>query len=55
VDTIRDEDLLPKELDERMQELESQMRGLAKELRYEEAAKLRDRLRVLEIRKLAIL
>ncbi len=55
VDTIRDQDLLPKELDDRIKELESQMRGLAKELRYEEAAKLRDRLRVLETRKLALL
>ncbi|MFV8751103.1 excinuclease ABC subunit UvrB [Nannocystaceae bacterium ST9] len=55
VDSIRDEDLLPAELDERMKELESQMRGLAKDLRYEEAAKLRDRLRVLETRKLALM
>jgi excinuclease ABC subunit B len=53
VDAIRDEDLLPAEIDERMKELESQMRALAKDLRYEEAAKLRDRLRVLETRKLA--
>jgi excinuclease ABC subunit B len=55
VDAIRDEDLLPSELDDRMKEIESQMRGLAKELRYEEAAKLRDRLRVLETRKLALI
>lgn len=53
VDTVRDEDLLPQELDERIKEIESQMRALAKDLRYEEAAKLRDRLRVLEARKLA--
>ncbi|PRQ03572.1 UvrABC system protein B [Enhygromyxa salina] len=52
LDHASDEDLLPGELGERIAELEEQMRALAKELRYEEAAKLRDRLRVLEVRRL---
>jgi excinuclease ABC subunit B len=52
VDQVRDEDLLPSELSARIRELDEQMRALAKELRYEEAARLRDRLRVLEVRRL---
>jgi excinuclease ABC subunit B len=52
LEQVRDEDLLPSELDERIRELDEQMRALAKELRYEEAARLRDRLRVLEVRRL---
>ena len=53
LDRARDEDLLPSELPDRIAELEQQMRALAKDLRYEEAAKVRDRLRVLEVRKLS--
>jgi excinuclease ABC subunit B len=53
LDRAGDADLLPSELPERIRELEQQMRALAKELRYEEAAQLRDRLRVLEARRLA--
>ena len=49
---ITDADLLPEELNGRIAELRAQMTELAKALRYEEAAKLRDRLRVLEARKL---
>ncbi|KIG14557.1 Excinuclease ABC subunit B [Enhygromyxa salina] len=52
LDRAGDQDLLPSELSERIEELEQQMRALAKELRYEEAAQLRDRIRVLEVRKL---
>ncbi|HLT36600.1 MAG TPA: helicase-related protein, partial [Enhygromyxa sp.] len=55
LDRAGDADLLPSELPERIRELEAQMRALAKELRYEEAAQLRDRLRVLEARRLAFL
>ena len=52
LDVARDEDLLPNEITERIRELDSQMRALAKDLRYEEAARLRDRIRVLEARAL---
>jgi excinuclease ABC subunit B len=52
LEQARDEDLLPSEISERLRELEQQMRALAKDLRYEEAAKLRDRIRVLEARAL---
>jgi excinuclease ABC subunit B len=52
LEQVRDEDLLPSELAERIKELDEQMRALAKDLRYEEAARLRDRLRVLEVRRL---
>ncbi|WP_106087945.1 excinuclease ABC subunit UvrB [Enhygromyxa salina] len=52
LDRAGDQDLLPNELSERITELEQQMRALAKELRYEEAAQLRDRIRVLEVRRL---
>ena len=49
---LTDADLLPEELNGRIAELRAQMTELAKALRYEEAAKMRDRLRVLEARKL---
>ena len=52
LDRARDEDLLPSELPDRIAELEQHMRALAKDLRYEEAAKVRDRIRVLEVQKL---
>jgi excinuclease ABC subunit B len=52
LDRAGDQDLLPSELTERISELEQQMRTLAKELRYEEAAQIRDRIRVLEVRRL---
>ncbi len=49
---IRDGDLLPEELDGRIKELRDEMQTLAKALRFEEAALLRDRVRVLEARRL---
>jgi excinuclease ABC subunit B len=49
---LSDADLLPEELNGRIAELKAQMSEMAKALRYEEAAKLRDRVRVLEARKL---
>jgi len=49
---IRDEDLLPTELAARIDELRAEMIALAKELRYEDAASVRDRIRVLEARML---
>ncbi|MEM6990161.1 MAG: excinuclease ABC subunit UvrB [Myxococcota bacterium] len=49
---ITDQDLLPEELKGRISELREQMEALAKELRYEDAAHVRDRLRVLEARML---
>ncbi len=52
LDRAGDMDLLANEIPERIKELEDQMRELAKDLRYEEAAKLRDRIRVLEVRRL---
>ncbi len=52
VERSQDADLLPDELSERIAELEAQMRALAKDLRYEEAAGIRDRVRVLEARRL---
>jgi excinuclease ABC subunit B len=54
LDHTRDSDLLPSELPGRIAELEAQMRALAKELRYEEAAAVRDRIRVLEVQRLAL-
>ena len=51
---IDDNDLLPDELADRIKELRSQMESLAKELRYEEAAHVRDRLRVLEAKALEL-
>ncbi|MDC0718627.1 excinuclease ABC subunit UvrB [Nannocystis bainbridge] len=49
---LTDGELLPSELDARMGELKAQMVELAKALRYEEAARIRDRIRVLEARRL---
>jgi excinuclease ABC subunit B len=49
---VTDELLLPAELSARITELRAEMGALAKELRYEEAARIRDRLRVLEARQL---
>ena len=54
VDRLGDADLLPTELPERIRELEQEMRALARELRYEEAAQIRDRIRVLEARALEL-
>jgi len=52
VSEIRDGDLLPAEIEARISELRQQMAALAKDLRYEEAAQVRDRIRVLEARRL---
>jgi excinuclease ABC subunit B len=49
---LSDMDLLPLEIGPRIQELRKQMQGLAKDLKYEEAARVRDRIRVLEARQL---
>jgi excinuclease ABC subunit B len=49
---IEDTDLLPAELAARMAELREEMQRLAKDLRYEEAAHVRDRLRALEAKML---
>ncbi len=52
VGEIRDSDLLPGEVAGRIAELRGEMQTLAKELRYEEAARLRDRIHVLEAKQL---
>jgi len=52
VGEIRDVDLLPIEIGPRIQELKQQMQALAKDLEYEEAARVRDRIRVLEAKQL---
>ena len=52
VGELRDDDLLPQEIERRIGDLRGQMQALAKELRYEEAARLRDRIHVLEARRL---
>jgi len=49
---VTDADLLPEELTGRIAELRAEMNELAKALRYEDAARVRDRIRVLEARKL---
>jgi excinuclease ABC subunit B len=49
---LRDGDLLPDEIPERIDQLRARMRELAADLRYEDAAKVRDRIRVLEARQL---
>jgi excinuclease ABC subunit B len=49
---LRDADLLPGELDARLRELKQEMAQLAKDLRFEDAAAVRDRIRVLEARRL---
>lgn len=51
---IPDGELLPAELTKRIEELRGTMGELAKELRYEEAARVRDRVRVLEARLLEV-
>ena len=51
---VTDELLLPEEIDARIHALQADMRALAKELRYEEAARVRDRIRVLEARRLEV-
>src|SRR4030095_15371542 len=43
---LEDADLLPEEIAARIAELRAQMQALAKELRYEDAARVRDRIRV---------
>jgi excinuclease ABC subunit B len=45
---ILDDELLPSEIGARIEELRRQMVALAKDLRYEDAARVRDRIRVLE-------
>ncbi|MCR9162686.1 MAG: excinuclease ABC subunit UvrB [Nannocystaceae bacterium] len=52
VGEIRDTDLLPSEIEGRIAELRQEMQSLAKDLRYEEAARVRDRIHVLEARQL---
>jgi len=49
---LGDGDLLPIEIGPRIQELRKEMQNLAKDLKYEEAARVRDRIRVLEARQL---
>ncbi|HEY8377956.1 MAG TPA: excinuclease ABC subunit UvrB, partial [Nannocystis sp.] len=49
---LSDAELLPQEIDGRIAELRAEMIELAKALRYEEAARIRDRIRVLEARRL---
>jgi excinuclease ABC subunit B len=48
--TTIDDELLPQELPARIAELRSEMQALAKDLRYEDAARVRDQIRVLEAR-----
>jgi len=52
--TLDDGDLLPNELSERIRELRQEMLVFAKDLRYEDAAQVRDRIRVLEARQLEL-
>ena len=47
-----DADLLPQEIGPRLVELRAKMRALADDLRFEEAARVRDRIRILEARAL---
>ena len=49
---LTDNDLLPTEIGPRILELKEEMAALAKDLRYEEAARVRDRMRTLEARQL---
>ncbi|MCB9566777.1 MAG: excinuclease ABC subunit UvrB [Myxococcales bacterium] len=51
---IPDDELLPDELRARIAALREEMVGLARELRYEEAARTRDQIRVLEARLLEV-
>ncbi len=52
VGVLEDIDLLPNEIAARIGDLRKEMNALAKDLRYEDAAQLRDRIRVLEARQL---
>ncbi|MCX4244323.1 excinuclease ABC subunit UvrB [Paraliomyxa miuraensis] len=52
VGELTDADLLPLEIGPRIQELKKEMQALAKGLEYEQAARVRDRIRVLEARQL---
>ncbi len=54
ISEIPDDELLDHEVKQRIDVLREEMKALAKELRYEEAARLRDRLRVLEVRLLEL-
>ena len=54
VGVIPDDELIGDELRQRLGELREEMVALAKELRYEEAARVRDRIRVLEARALEV-
>ncbi|MEZ4380246.1 MAG: excinuclease ABC subunit UvrB [Nannocystaceae bacterium] len=54
VGVIPDDELLGAELRQRLGELREEMVALAKDLRYEEAARVRDRIRVLEARALEV-
>ncbi|MCA9694138.1 MAG: UvrB/UvrC motif-containing protein, partial [Myxococcales bacterium] len=49
---LTDADLLPEELGDRLAQLRAQMAELAEALKFEEAARVRDRIRVLEARQL---
>jgi excinuclease ABC subunit B len=49
---LTDMDLLPLEIGPRILELRKEMQNLAKNLKYEEAAQVRDRIRILEARQL---
>jgi excinuclease ABC subunit B len=51
---IGDADLLPDEISTRVEELRADMNRLASEMRYEDAARVRDRIRALETRRLAL-
>jgi excinuclease ABC subunit B len=52
IDVVPDAELLPDEITARIADIRTAMRKAADELRYEDAARLRDRLRVLEARAL---
>ncbi len=54
VGELADADLLPGEIEARLHGLRKKMRQLADELRYEEAARVRDRIQVLEARQLEL-
>jgi excinuclease UvrABC helicase subunit UvrB len=49
---LDDRDLLPHEIAQRLSELRQNMLSLAKDLRYEEAARVRDQIHALEARQL---
>ena len=54
VGELADADLLPSEIEARLHGLRKKMRTLADDLRYEEAARVRDRIQVLEARQLEL-